>query len=90
LHQVLSSQQSGDLLPHLEKLARINLHLCITLCCIATFEQLAQYGVTNHDFLLAALNVEKSNAESFLDKMQQGRLFDDPRRSRGISNFPGL
>lgn len=69
LTQVLQQQSAHNIQPQLEKLADINLHLCITLCCIAGFSQLAQYGVNRH-FLLVRLLPHCIHANTFLKTME--------------------
>lgn len=72
INGALSQQQAPyHLQIQLGKLARINLGLCVSLCCSATFAQLAQYGIMNHDFLSGRLPIDRQLAEDFLHGMER-------------------
>lgn len=72
LDQVLRQRAGHDLHPQFEKLARINFHLCVTLCCIATFARLAQYGIKDRRFLSGRFSIDHHTlAENFLSAMEK-------------------
>lgn len=68
---VLSQQAPHNLQAQLEKLAKINLGLCMSLCCAVRFTQLVRHGVTSRDFILDRFSQERGLSEKFLRSMEK-------------------
>lgn len=68
LNCVLSQPQT-HLQAQLEKLARVDLELCASLCGIATLGWLTHNGVTDWGFLVDRLAKDRTRAYAFLDSM---------------------